>query len=224
MIAVDDDRALLDGPDFVLSVVPPGVALAFAERLKPVLAAMPTKPVFADCNADVIGSRDHVRGGLYLVDLEDRREACVPRRLRVLAPEVLHQLGHLHVGHHRQVRARMTGVDLRAALPFDDGDAPSRERQKIRRGQSRDACPDDEDIDRFIALELGVPRQRRGVDPERERVGANLHVLDPSKRTAKHGSAVCHVYDSVRRSGSIAVRRRRRFRRFITMCASRWRS
>ena len=40
MIAIGDDRALLDGADFVLSVVPPGVALAFAERLKPVLAAM----------------------------------------------------------------------------------------------------------------------------------------------------------------------------------------
>jgi 3-hydroxyisobutyrate dehydrogenase-like beta-hydroxyacid dehydrogenase len=51
MIAVEDDRALLDGADFVLSVVPPGVALAFAERIKPVLAALPKKPVFADCNA-----------------------------------------------------------------------------------------------------------------------------------------------------------------------------
>jgi putative dehydrogenase len=51
MIVVEDDRALLDGAEFVLSVVPPGVAVAFAERMAPVLAALPTKPVFADCNA-----------------------------------------------------------------------------------------------------------------------------------------------------------------------------
>src|SRR4051794_5602224 len=51
MVAVEDDRALLDGADFVLSVVPPGVALAFAERMKPALAALARKPVFADCNA-----------------------------------------------------------------------------------------------------------------------------------------------------------------------------
>jgi 3-hydroxyisobutyrate dehydrogenase-like beta-hydroxyacid dehydrogenase len=51
MIAVEDDGALLDGAEFVLSVVPPGVAVAFAERMAPVLAALPTKPVFADCNA-----------------------------------------------------------------------------------------------------------------------------------------------------------------------------
>jgi putative dehydrogenase len=51
MVAVEDDRALLDGADFVLSVVPPGVAVAFAERMAPVLTALPRKPVFADCNA-----------------------------------------------------------------------------------------------------------------------------------------------------------------------------
>jgi 3-hydroxyisobutyrate dehydrogenase-like beta-hydroxyacid dehydrogenase len=37
--------------DFVLSILPPGDALALAERLQPALAASNAKPVFVDCNA-----------------------------------------------------------------------------------------------------------------------------------------------------------------------------
>ncbi len=51
MIPVDDDLALVTGVDFVLSIVPPGEAKAFAERMAPVLAKLDRKPVFADCNA-----------------------------------------------------------------------------------------------------------------------------------------------------------------------------
>jgi putative dehydrogenase len=51
MEPVESDRALLDGADIVLSIVPPGVAMAFAERMAPVLAELPRKPIFADCNA-----------------------------------------------------------------------------------------------------------------------------------------------------------------------------
>jgi 3-hydroxyisobutyrate dehydrogenase-like beta-hydroxyacid dehydrogenase len=51
MSPVEDDGALLEGADVVLSIVPPAVALPLAERLAPVLAGMATKPVFADCNA-----------------------------------------------------------------------------------------------------------------------------------------------------------------------------
>jgi 3-hydroxyisobutyrate dehydrogenase-like beta-hydroxyacid dehydrogenase len=51
MVAVDDDLALVTGADFVLSIVPPGDAKAFAERMAPVLARLDRKPVFADCNA-----------------------------------------------------------------------------------------------------------------------------------------------------------------------------
>ncbi|MBN9561064.1 MAG: NAD(P)-dependent oxidoreductase [Alphaproteobacteria bacterium] len=36
---------------FVLSIVPPGDALALAERLAPSLRAAPVKPVYVDCNA-----------------------------------------------------------------------------------------------------------------------------------------------------------------------------
>jgi putative dehydrogenase len=37
--------------DLVLSIVPPGEALALAEKLAPVLARQPGKPVYVDCNA-----------------------------------------------------------------------------------------------------------------------------------------------------------------------------
>ena len=47
----DDDRALLDGADFMLSVVPPGAARDLARRLAPALQAVARKPVYVDCNA-----------------------------------------------------------------------------------------------------------------------------------------------------------------------------
>ncbi len=49
MRAVDD--AQLMEADFLLSIVPPGEALALAQRLSPVLTAANRKPVYADCNA-----------------------------------------------------------------------------------------------------------------------------------------------------------------------------
>ena len=45
-----DDRALAEA-DFVLSIVPPGDALALAERLVPALTAANKKPVYVECNA-----------------------------------------------------------------------------------------------------------------------------------------------------------------------------
>ncbi|MBS0562849.1 MAG: NAD(P)-dependent oxidoreductase, partial [Proteobacteria bacterium] len=45
-----DDAALADA-EAILSIVPPGSALALAERLAPVLAAAPRKPLYIDCNA-----------------------------------------------------------------------------------------------------------------------------------------------------------------------------
>lgn len=49
MIAVDD--AAIVAADFVLSILPPGEALALAERLGPAIAAANAKPVYVDCNA-----------------------------------------------------------------------------------------------------------------------------------------------------------------------------
>lgn len=48
---VEDDAALVAQADFILSVVPPGDAVALAERLLPALKQAPNKPVYVDCNA-----------------------------------------------------------------------------------------------------------------------------------------------------------------------------
>ncbi|HZD89424.1 MAG TPA: DUF1932 domain-containing protein [Pseudolabrys sp.] len=45
-----DERQLMDA-DFLLSIVPPGEAMALARHLAPLLAAAHRKPVYADCNA-----------------------------------------------------------------------------------------------------------------------------------------------------------------------------
>jgi 3-hydroxyisobutyrate dehydrogenase-like beta-hydroxyacid dehydrogenase len=46
-----DERALLAGADFFLSILPPGEAEALARQLAPTLRALETKPVYVDCNA-----------------------------------------------------------------------------------------------------------------------------------------------------------------------------
>jgi putative dehydrogenase len=51
MVAVEDDNELVAGADIILSVVPPGQAVALAERLKPALIAAAKKPIYIDCNA-----------------------------------------------------------------------------------------------------------------------------------------------------------------------------
>ena len=47
----EDDRAMLEGSHFMLSVVPPGEARALAQRLAPALQAVARKLVYVDCNA-----------------------------------------------------------------------------------------------------------------------------------------------------------------------------
>lgn len=51
MVAIADDHGLVEGVDAILSIVPPGDALALAERLRPALAAAARKPIYVDCNA-----------------------------------------------------------------------------------------------------------------------------------------------------------------------------
>ena len=52
------------GADLVLSIVPPGSAVALAERLVPSLRASATKPVFVDLNAISPATADRVRVAL----------------------------------------------------------------------------------------------------------------------------------------------------------------
>jgi putative dehydrogenase len=51
MTPMPDERALLDGADFFLSILPPGEAEAIARRLVPALSGLANKPVYVDCNA-----------------------------------------------------------------------------------------------------------------------------------------------------------------------------
>jgi L-threonate 2-dehydrogenase len=51
MVAVADERALLSGADFFLSILPPGEAEPLAQHLAPALKALDRKPVYVDCNA-----------------------------------------------------------------------------------------------------------------------------------------------------------------------------
>jgi 3-hydroxyisobutyrate dehydrogenase-like beta-hydroxyacid dehydrogenase len=46
-----DERELLSGADYFLSILPPDQALALANRLAPALQSLPVKPVYVDCNA-----------------------------------------------------------------------------------------------------------------------------------------------------------------------------
>src|SRR6185369_3978691 len=51
MKPMEDERALLDGADFFLSILPPGEAENLARRLAPALSALAKKPIYVDCNA-----------------------------------------------------------------------------------------------------------------------------------------------------------------------------
>src|ERR1700724_579761 len=51
MIAAANERELLSGADFFLSILPPGEAEALAQHLAPALKALDRKPVYVDCNA-----------------------------------------------------------------------------------------------------------------------------------------------------------------------------
>jgi L-threonate 2-dehydrogenase len=51
MVAAANERELLTGADFFLSILPPGEAELLARHLAPTLAALDRKPVYIDCNA-----------------------------------------------------------------------------------------------------------------------------------------------------------------------------
>ena len=51
MVAAANERELLSGADFFLSILPPGEAEPLARRLAPTLTALDRKPVYIDCNA-----------------------------------------------------------------------------------------------------------------------------------------------------------------------------
>src|ERR1700730_10780109 len=58
MVASSDEE--IAASDFILSILPPGDAVALAERFAPALQASNAKPVYVDCNAINPGTVDRV--------------------------------------------------------------------------------------------------------------------------------------------------------------------
>jgi 3-hydroxyisobutyrate dehydrogenase-like beta-hydroxyacid dehydrogenase len=78
------DVALVQS-DLVLSIVPPGDAIAFAERMAPHLASATTKPVFIDCNAISPGTAARIAEiiaptGAPFIDGGHNRRAAATRK------------------------------------------------------------------------------------------------------------------------------------------------
>jgi 3-hydroxyisobutyrate dehydrogenase-like beta-hydroxyacid dehydrogenase len=63
-VVIDGDQRLVDEADVVLSIVPPGEAVALAERLAPALARAAGKPIYVDCNAISPETADRIGGVL----------------------------------------------------------------------------------------------------------------------------------------------------------------
>jgi putative dehydrogenase len=51
LTVIDDNVELVAAADFILSIVPPGQAIAFARRMAAALGAVSRKAIFVDCNA-----------------------------------------------------------------------------------------------------------------------------------------------------------------------------
>src|SRR6266849_8542949 len=51
MKPMPDEKALLEGADFFLAILPPSEVENLARRLAPALSALPAKPIYIDCNA-----------------------------------------------------------------------------------------------------------------------------------------------------------------------------
>ena len=63
MISASDEEIAAHA-ELVLSVVPPGEALALAERLQPVFERQSRRPIFMDCNAVNPGTLDRIRAAI----------------------------------------------------------------------------------------------------------------------------------------------------------------
>jgi putative dehydrogenase len=61
---VDGDQRLVDEADMLLSIVPPGDAVALAQRFAPVLARAAKKPIYVDCNAVSPETAERIGGAL----------------------------------------------------------------------------------------------------------------------------------------------------------------
>ena len=150
-----------------------------------------------------------------VVDLRDRGKPGVPDGLGMVAAEALHQVGEPLVGHHREVRAGVARIDLRAAAALEHGHGLTRRGQQVRGRQAGDAAADHDDIDLQVIVELVEARHRSALGPVRRgvqlrvvmsghaKVGAT-HV--PTRTTMRPRSLAVSV-TSCRTAGTISTRR-----------------
>src|SRR5437868_9765076 len=62
MIAANDEE--IAASDFILSILPPGDAIALAQRFAPALSASNSKPVYVDCNAVSPRTAEHIAAAI----------------------------------------------------------------------------------------------------------------------------------------------------------------
>src|SRR6476659_4954516 len=62
MVAASDEE--IAASDFILSILPPGDAVALAQRFAPALSASNAKPVFVDCNAVSPQTAEHIAAAI----------------------------------------------------------------------------------------------------------------------------------------------------------------
>ena len=107
MVAASDEE--IAAADFILSILPPGDALALAERFVPALKASNAKPIYVDCNAINPATVERVAAAIAPTGLPVRR--CRHHRL---AAEAARKRGRINC---RQARASMPPARRRRALP-----------------------------------------------------------------------------------------------------------
>src|SRR5213080_5363887 len=62
MVSASDEE--IAASDFILSILPPGDAVALAQRFAPALSASNSKPVYVDCNAVSPRSAEHIAAAI----------------------------------------------------------------------------------------------------------------------------------------------------------------
>ena len=112
MVAAADERGLLEGTDFFLSILPPGEAEQLARRLAPTLEALDAKPVYLDCNA--VSPQTAIRIGEIIAPtgahFVDAGIIGGPPRPGYKGPSIYASGAHVH----EALPLRDWGIDLRA--------------------------------------------------------------------------------------------------------------
>ena len=98
-------------------------------------------------------------------DLVDRRRARVPNGLSVIVAEILNQRVQTRIGHVREMRRGVAGIDHGHAFALDQRDGYARFFQKIGRGYAGNAGAHDQNIHPKLAVQRRKSFDRRGIDP-----------------------------------------------------------